>query len=572
MQVSRKSFSNTVLIGTAVLCTLTVSPWISYDPINLPKMMILVTGAAILLFPTLLKIRLNKELSSLFFYATVFFGLSIVFSFFLNDAPWSQQLWGVWGRSTGLLAYLSFLIIMLGASTTKSKVDIELVRHAFEKLSYFVTFYTLLQAADLDPINWSQKTLIATLGNINFMSSFLGLATISMFSRIILGKVSISSFLHYAFLSFLNLSLIWVSGSIQGLGMCLVGFSFCLVMKMRRKYGLRIASALLVSLFPCGLFALLGTAGVGPLRLLAQETVTFRLDYWKAAFQMLRSNWEHGIGIDSYGDYYQQYRDVQAVASTGPQRVSNTAHNIFLDVATGSGVLSGIFFFLIFASTAIIIFRNFRNGSFDEMFIALSSMWMGFVLFSLISINQIGVGIWGFVFMGLIQSMVFANGIDGELSQTNPTGFSRKLSNADSDLPFRLSKYNLFATTIIGLFGFVASVIPNYMDIEMLRATRSQDFSRMTEIANSPISPVFYKDKLQAHLIQVGKNQEVVTFALNEIKRNERNYVSLKVVAFSELASSQDRGYAIRQLRKIDPLNWELMRQLDEVEQNAGSG
>lgn len=572
MNVNRDSVLITILSGTAILCTLIISPWISYDPINLPKMTVLVTGAAILIFPTLLKISLENTLHSLYLYATIFFGLSLIISFFLNDAPWSQQLWGVWGRSTGLLAYLSFLIIMICASTTNSKISIERVRSSFEKLSYFVTFYTLIQAAQLDPINWSQKTLVATLGNINFMSSFLGLATISMICRIVLAKHSISSLLHYGLMCFLNLSLIWVSGSIQGLGMCLVGFSFCLVMKIREKYGLRIASATFASFLTCGLFAFLGTAGVGPLRFLAQETVTFRLDYWKAGLRMSLSNWQHGIGIDSYGDYYQQFRDMQAVLSTGPQRVSNTAHNIFLDVATGSGILSGLSFLILFVSTAVLILTNFKNGIFDELFIALASIWMGFVVFCLISINQIGVGIWGFLFMGFLQSPVFSKRRLKNISESRTSSFSIKARKTNTDMPLQLTKSTILISVVIGVFGFVACLIPNLVDIEMLRATRQQDFSRMIQIAQSPISSVFYKDKLQATLIQVGKDQEALSFALDEIRNNKRNYFSLKVVALSNLARTQDRVDAIKQLRILDPLNGPLMQELDEIEQTATKG
>jgi hypothetical protein len=114
--------------------------------------------------------------------------------------------------------------------------------------------------------------------------------------------------------------------------------------------------------------------------------------------------------------------------------------------------------------------------------------------------------------------------------------------------------------------GFSVSALPNYLDIEMLQAVKSRDFSKMMKVAQSPFSTVFYKDKLQSLLIDSGMDDEALSFAWKEIKKNERNYVALKVIAFSEKASSQQRTLAISKLRMIDPLNSDLMQQLDTFE------
>jgi hypothetical protein len=259
----------------------------------------------------------------MYLYSTSLFVVSLGIVIFLNSAPWSQQLWGVWGRATGFVTYLAFIIIMLSASITGIQGYGPTIRKAFEKLSYFITFYAVIQAAELDPINWSQKAIIATLGNINFMSSFLGLAAISMMSRVINEKIGFTGKLHYSFLSLVNLLLIWISGSIQGIAIFISGVTVSMVMYFRKNIGFQKAIIMLSVISSAGFVVFLGTAGLGPLRSLYQETVSFRIDYWSAAIRMTLANWKNGIGIDSYGDYYQQYRDTRAVASTGPQRVSN---------------------------------------------------------------------------------------------------------------------------------------------------------------------------------------------------------------------------------------------------------
>lgn len=565
MTVYPESFLRRILAITAILATVTVSPWISYDPINLPKMLIVVTGAALLLGTFfVIGINLIGELPRAYLYLSIFLALALIYSIFVNESPWSQQLWGVWGRSTGLLTYLSFVVLMLSASMMKTKKSVESIRSYFEKLSYFISLYTLFQAGGIDPINWSQKAMIATLGNINFMSSFLGLATVSMISRLISGKLPMSSYLYFCLVSTLNIWLIWLSGSIQGLGIILCGVSVIAVLRLRVRYGFKFAIGLSIAIIPLGLLVFLGTAGVGPLRAMFQETVGFRVDYWKAGYRMLLANWQHGIGVDSYGDYYQQYRDISAVTSTGPQRVTNTAHNIFLDVATGSGIMSGIILLSIFAITAHLILKNFKSGNYDETDIALASIWVGFLFFCLISINQIGVGVWGFVFMGLIHNKSFSK-ID---NRNSPKQLSHKRKSETNllDNHTYVAKHKFLAVVFAGLLGFSVSALPNYLDIEMLQAVKSRDFSKMMQVAQSPFSTVFYKDKLQSLLIDSGKDDEALSFAWKEIKKNERNYVALKVIAFSEKASSQQRTLAIRKLRMIDPLNSDLMQQLDTFE------
>jgi hypothetical protein len=565
MTIYPESFLRRILAITAILATVAVSPWISYDPINLPKMLIVVTGAALLLGTFfMIGINLIGELPRVYLYLSIFFALALIYSIFVNESPWSQQLWGAWGRSTGLLTYFSLVVLMLSASMMKTEKSVESIRSYFEKLSYFISLYTLFQAGGIDPINWSQKAMIATLGNINFMSSFLGLATVSIISRLVNGKLPMSSYLYFCLVSTLNIWLIWLSGSIQGLGIILCGVSVIAALRVRVRYGFRFAIGLSIAIIPLGLLVFLGTAGVGPLRAMFQETVGFRVDYWKAGYRMLLANWQHGIGVDSYGDYYQQYRDISAVTSTGPQRVTNTAHNIFLDVATGSGIMSGIILLSIFAITAHLILKNFKSGNYDETDIALASIWVGFLFFCLISINQIGVGVWGFVFMGLIHNKSFSK-ID---NRNSPKQLSHKRKSETNLLENHtyVAKHKFLAVVFAGLLGFSVSALPNYLDIEMLQAVKSRDFSKMMKVAQSPFSTVFYKDKLQSLLIDSGMDDEALSFAWKEIKKNERNYVALKVIAFSEKASSQQRTLAISKLRMIDPLNSDLMQQLDTFE------
>ena len=108
-------FEPVVLIATPTITTLAISPFSSYDPINLPKMLVLVTGASLLLLTLLASLRSLVGINTPFVSVALAFVVALMIAFLGNPAPYAQQLWGVWGRSTGLLTYISFVVVLLSA-------------------------------------------------------------------------------------------------------------------------------------------------------------------------------------------------------------------------------------------------------------------------------------------------------------------------------------------------------------------------------------------------------------------------------------------------------------------------
>lgn len=557
---------------TAVLTTVAVNPWFAYDPINLPKMLILVTGAGFLFAILTPNLKLVYFQSPFLVISALLLGLTLIVSIFLNTAPITQQIWGTWGRSTGLVTYLSFLVIMCAALTSSNQFSISKVRHIFEKLSYFVTSYTLLQYLDLDPINWSQKLMIATLGNLNFMSSFLGLASISFFARIFAEKHSFIAKLYYGIILVLNLFLIWASESIQGIGVLLAGVTLIVLQKVffRFEFIYMILSLFAATLI--GFVVLAGTAGVGPLSILRQETVEFRLDYWRAGLSMLYSNPWSGIGIDSYGDFYREYRNLDAITRTGPQRVANTAHNVFLDVSTGAGLFAGILFILIMASTLIIILLRLRSKLVSNDYLAISAMWMGFVVFMLISINQIGVGVWGFIFTGLLhgkntcESSNFSKGKDKKVNKSKLDGIdSRKKGLPEREnliVPSELS-WPRITSSISALCAFVIAIVPNVADIKFLTAIKTGNLDSALNLSTGVGIQSFHREILMVRLNEASRFDDALDLARTTVASNPRNWSGWVQIAFGEASSSQERTFAANRLYALDPLNLDVRKDFE---------
>jgi O-antigen ligase len=547
-----------VILISGTLATLIITPFLSLDPINLPKMLVVVTGASILLTYVAINFKeLLRDQSVIFATSATFIGL-LTIALLANPAPWADQLWGTWGRSTGYLTYFAFILFMLSAALLARENETRILQQIFERVSYLISGYALLQTLDLDPIAWSQKAMVATLGNINFMSSFLGLASISFLSRLVTETIPIAAKAHYSILLALNLSLIWISGSIQGIAIFAAGAVTIVAMVLRKKIDFKRAMFWLLLTIPQGALVFLGTAGIGPLSLLRQDTVIFRLDYWLAGINMTKENWLNGVGIDAYGDYYQQYRNLAAVVRTGPQRVTNTAHNIFLDVSTGSGLLAGLSFLFIFVITFRVIFSMLKTGNFTSTDVAVAGIFIGFVIFCLISINQIGVGIWGFIFMGYLQGW---NGRQKNGHSNRKLDQDRSISKKFVPKP-ALNVMPQMSTAIFGVLGLTLSLMPNITDVQMLSAVKSKKYDVMLEVVSKSSATQAHKDRYLNSMLEEGRETEAYEFALTVLQSNPRSDLALRVIGSHEGAPKNLRITSLEQLIKQDPNNLELRQNI----------
>jgi O-antigen ligase len=568
-----KDFPTKALFLTGVAATMAINPWLAYDPINLPKMFCVSIGGALLLALILTKsIRLTRENLPLTGTATVLAILFII-SFCTNDAPWYQQFWGTWGRSTGLLTYFSFIVILIAATQISSDESLKFGRKVFERLGLFITCYTLMQLMELDPINWSQKLMVATLGNINFMSSFLGLVSISYISRIFFENLNLSSKLYFLILTFLNLFLIFVSQSIQGIGVVLAGVTTLITAKLLKLHGKKVSLIFLsISIF-AGFLVFIGTTGQGPLAFMRQETVIFRTDYWGAGIRMALANPMNGVGIDSYGDFYREFRSSIATTRTGPQRVTNTSHNIFIDVFANTGIIAGLTLLLVMFLTFVSIVRSLSKKVVNPDYLALSSIWAGFLVFCSISINQIGVGVWGFIFTGLIygfnsdgnRTAPAAKEI-GKLDKVNAmtpkfTKRTNKQEVKSSGKKLNLISMIIVRTLIISTLSY-AAFIPNLSDARFLKAFKDNDSDKMIKLFTTPGVQDFHKEQLIVNLRKNGREVEAIRFSRLLLRDNPRNWTAWTVLASSTLVAQSERELALRELIDLDPQNLGLSKEI----------
>ena len=394
--------SKLVLIGTPSISVLVLASFF-LDPVNLPKLLIL----SIFGFPSLLLIifftreKLLKEFRLISIIILIFIVQSLASSAFSQKA-FVSTFYGENGRNTGLLTYLCLCSMFLAALTIKS-------RHQFQHLVSGFLFVALVNIAysflvlttGKDPIPWSNsyKTILGTFGNPNFLSSFLGISS-SIFAIYTLDKTVPRIYRGIGLiLTPVSLFLVFKTNSLQGFLISALTLSLLLMMWVRKSSISKINFFLIPSFLITGVTAILGMLQMGPLKeYLYKDSVSFRGEYWQAGINMANNSPWVGVGFDSYGDLFRQFRDSSALIRPGVDVTTNTAHNVFIDILASGGYPLFLAYFAIQLIAAISALKAIRKiKSFDPTFSALFLIWIGYQAQSLISINQIGLAIWGWV-------------------------------------------------------------------------------------------------------------------------------------------------------------------------------
>ena len=396
-----------VIGWTAIVATLAITPWATFDPINVPKLAVIALGGLITLGALLFnakalfarKHRTVQVLISLFV-----LDLTIVL-FFAGTNPY-QEFFGTYGRSTGFVAYIALASLMLGAIVVATSNFISTFARYLLIVGGLSIGYGLLQVVGADPIKWASlySPVIGFLGNPNFQSSFVGFSGILAFGCICSKELKISwRVAYYAYL-LVGAFVILKTESQQGFlvlagGIAIVG----MIWISRSEFKVLTIPALIVSGIGT-VFVALGSLNSGPLAsLLYKASVTYRGDYWRAGWKMTMEHPFLGVGLDSYGDWYRRTRTLEATLRRGPEVISNAAHNVLLDFSANGGFPLVIIYLALMVLVVISAIKLLkRSTGFDPAIAGLIAVWIAYQAQSIISLNQLGLAVWGWIISGLI--------------------------------------------------------------------------------------------------------------------------------------------------------------------------
>lgn len=538
-------YSTKVLFYGLIIISLIVTPWFNLDAVNLPKFVTLsvlgfVCWVLILMNLNLLSTSQNRTRSIIVF--SLVFWLIIVS--LLSSKSNQLEFYGTQGRNTGLLTYLSLVGIFLLTSINSDTTLAKKILKALSVVGMVTLVYGYLQYFGVEPFPWnnSLSPIIGTFGNPNFTSSFLGLFCIAVFSKLLQGRSGAQIF--NSFLLLIALFLIYKSDSIQGLFVAGIGIIVLTILFTwkRVKKPLLAISFVIVTVTTSVLFAL-GVLGRGPLALISsQGTITFRQDYWSAGWKMFLSNPISGLGMDSYGDWYREFRSMEATNRRGPEIVTDSAHNVFIDLLVSGGIPFFALYCLLLALVIKSMIRITKDArEFDVAQSALIAIWVGHLAQSFFSINQIGLAAWFWSISGAL--------ISATLKRDLPT--NHKFKTETLHLPAK----EFVIVTCAAILALAASLPPMIKDHRYIQALNSKEVTEITLVTRAfPKDEYFYN---RTALLYKDNNlfDELLPLARESVILFPRNYWGWKLISENSKVTKSELARAVAMLKRLDPHN-----------------
>lgn len=559
--------ASSILIWIGPLTTLAISPAWSYDPINPIKVLLMVSlsFAALGLYFPYLNSWISMWGKDVLIPATLFV-LALLSSFLFSGASRIQQFWGVFGRNTGILTYLGLLMLFLLAVSVNDLRTTKKIVNGLMATAFVLVIYCSFQVAGKDPVKWSAFAPFGTLGNINFLSGFMGIAMTSFVVLSLEKKLSRWLRLGYLCICAAGLYIVTVTDSIQGLVSFSLGFA-CLIFFKILRLGRTFVWTYICFLILGLVNLVLALMDKGPLKgLIYQITIVYRGDYMHAGIEMLLSHPIFGVGIDSYDDWYRSQRGFISAFRNSLQRTSNSAHNIALDLGSGGGLPLLLAYLLILGVVALYIVKGFKKGYWqNSIFVTLTCCWIAYQVQAAVSINQIGVGVWGWILSGLLISTVRTLGAkleSGEVSSSRVRSTSSiKSSKNRQIIPPAIS---IISSSIAIAIGFSLSFLPFKTDMDFRSANDKRNLVELTESALRLSTNSFLVNQAQEIAIKSNSTDFAKRISDFAIVRFPRNIYAWQARSILTNISDQEKGVARSRFLTLDP-NFALCLESDPI-------
>ena len=561
MPIAEKSTLVRILVWTSLFATLIVTPWFSYDPINVPKLAVLALGA--FLGAGVLASNFRREWLVTYrsqLIVCALFILDLIFVLIFSGNNFYQEFFGTFGRATGFVAYASLTLLFVGSLIASGAELLQRLSIGVLIGGSLSIIYGVFQSVKLDPINWANpySPVVGFVGNPNFQSSFVGFSGVIAFAYLIQGTQK--GLLRIGLLVYLILAayVIYATDAQQGFLVLAGGVGIvCLIWVKSSKFA-RLAIPLTFASAFGVLLAILGMLNKGPIAsILYKPSVTYRGDYWRAGWNMTLEHPFSGVGLDSYGDWYRRTRTLEATLRRGPEITANAAHNVLLDFSSNGGFPLLVIYLVLTAMVIRSISRLLRRGSgFDAPLAGLIAMWIAYQAQSIISLNQLGLAVWGWIISGALIG--FEINTRNKVEQPIQNLQRKKQRSASQIAASRVQPKTLVSMFVFLIVGVLVGLPPLIASTKFLTALKSQDAVKVENAAYmwpqeparmGQIAGAFANAKLGANELKV---------LLDGTKKFPDDFLMWNLLSQLPEATPEQKAEAKAQMKRLDPHNPDL--------------
>lgn len=542
--VLKKKYHQILVIGAGAI-SLVIAPYISYEVITPPKFLLLGVLAGLSTSHVLVTLKM-RQLKTKPLVVTLIFISTLFATLIFNHAKFLSQIYGVDGRRNGVVTYLCLAIIFLSATVAVESTSLKFYNLIIKITSFIASIYAIVQILNLDPIPWDRDInwISSTFGNPNMLSSFLAMSCVPLILSIMAGKIKYNTIL-----LLISLFVVYETRSYQGfvaLFLALISIFLVLILKLKKKFAIKGISVALAFVFLVGL--ILDITQMAPWHsFFYKASLSTRLDYWRAALGIFKNYPIFGVGMDQFGNFYGRFRDLDASRNLEGALATDSVHNIFLDLLVNGGVLLFIAYLIMVSLTFLKIYKTISNfNKINLEYLSLVGIWLVYLLQSLISINNLGLAVWGWIAMGILISF------DEEKIGTN---FLFKPQNSPATPSFTGPKSNtllfrLFAGAVTG--ALVVSPIIK-INLDLCSAYSQKNEAKLITAGYEWPEDPRRMSKIAQTLIEIGSWAEAQKMLEKASRLEQDSDVPYKIMLNLPNLTSSERDDILKQILKLDP-------------------
>ena len=401
--MAKKIRPENVIAATGILTTIAFFNSI-FEPNVLPKLMVLICGALITLFWFFKTLEhTTSRIKPILFLCIAYLSMLIV-----SGIENKQTIYN------GLLVMFCFFLLFILSSLSTFPQYPKLIISALNFLGHTMVFIGLLEyfGYSLMDANARDPNIKLTLGNSNFAGIFLVMTFIATFTKIIFVKNSklAKSFLMSSLVG--QLFLIYETNASQAyvtLFFSIIFLTGAWFINEKKNLHSKVGYGIWTSIPLIGLltiYSILTRNSLG--NFLSSSSLFDRFYAWQAALAMLKQNLFFGVGIDSYGLWFQNFRSPESAEKQLVSENFDNAHNIFLNTAATGGSLLAIIYLLLILLIGYRCYLIIKLKSYDGYLIGLIGIWLVYQLQSFVSIDHITLNTWHWIIAGAIYSASYA--------------------------------------------------------------------------------------------------------------------------------------------------------------------
>jgi hypothetical protein len=193
-----------------------------------------------------------------------------------------------------------------------------------------------------------------------------------------------------------------------------------------------------------------------------------------------------------------------------------------------------------------------RKRAYDGTFVALVAVWATYNLQSIISINQVGLAIWGWVSVGALIAYEYS---------TRPLPESSEKPKAVKQ------KELIFSPQLVGgigvVIGALIAVPPLAADVKWKSALKSQNVQQVEEaLKPSYLSPTDSQRVAQAVILFENSKlyDQAYKYAKFGIQYNSDDFDAWKVLYSISKTPQNEKEEALKNMKRLDPHNPDVLK------------